>query len=484
MGLHLPPTIAGIIGLPRQIAMVATVAFIFFLFWRDIREKPNVTRALWIPTLWMLLIASRPPTAWLRIAGIPIVGGSFEEGNPLDATVYLSLTLAGLYVLNQRRVSLSEFVRNNQWLTIFFVYCFLAIFWSDFPFPAFKRWIKILGHPVMVLVIFSEPDPMEALVRLLKRVAYVVLPVSILWIKYYPELGRAADDWGGPMSNGGITVGKNALGGACLVLGLVFVWHLLQVLRTEKCTSRRNELRLITVLLLMVGWCLWKSHSATSWISLIVALLVMVLLGLRTVNMRLIGAYALAAAVMLVIAQLTFDIYGKIVTVSGHESTIEGRGRLWTALLAYHHNPVFGVGFESFWLGDRLDKFQEQFRWKPTQAHNGYLETYLNLGIVGLLILIAFILATFCKCRHELLRNFDWGRLRMGLLIAIVVHNWTEAGFKGLAFAFLVFFIIAIDYPAFGIALSQASLEATSPEEEPELVYSQEKLYVSGRTAI
>jgi exopolysaccharide production protein ExoQ len=432
----------------------------------------------------MFLIASRPPTAWLRIAGIPIVGGSFEEGNPLDAAFYLSLTLAGLYVLNQRGVSLSEFVQNNQWLTIFFIYCFLAILWSEFPFVSFKRWIKIIGHPVMVLVIFSEPDPMEAVIRLLKRVAYVVLAVSILWIKYYPELGRGADEWGGPMTNFGITVGKNSLGCICAIFALFFVWHLLRVRRTEKSDSRRNEIRLLAVLLLMVGWCLWKAHSATSWMSLLAAAVVMVFLGFRTLKIRLIGAYAVAAAVVLVIAQLTFDVYGKIVDVSGHESTLQGRGRLWEELLRYQDSPVFGVGFESFWLGDRLREFQDSFRWKPTQAHNGYLEAYLNLGIVGLLILIAFILATFYKCRHELLRDFDWGRLRMGLLIAIVVRNWTEAGFVGLAFAFFVFFLITIDYPAFAIASSPASLEATTADEETELVYSQEKSYMASRTAI
>ena len=98
----------------------------------------------------------------------------------------------------------------------------------------------------------------------------------------------------------------------------------------------------------MAGWCLCKAHSATSWLSLIAAGLVMVFLGFRTVNMRLIGTYAGAAAVVLVIAQFTFDIYGKIVAISGHKATLEGRSRLWQPLLGYRQSPVFGVGFEAF----------------------------------------------------------------------------------------------------------------------------------------
>jgi exopolysaccharide production protein ExoQ len=42
----------------------------------------------------------------------------------------------------------------------------------------------------MALVLLTEPDPEEALVRMMKRSAYVLLPVSVLFIKYYPELGR------------------------------------------------------------------------------------------------------------------------------------------------------------------------------------------------------------------------------------------------------------------------------------------------------
>ncbi len=175
-----------------------TVAFIVFLFRRDIRQKPNVSGALWLPLIWLVIACSRGLSQWLDFFGLPVGGAvSVEEGSPLDAWFFFFMIVVGVYVLSQRQVRLSEIVRNNQWLTIFLLFCLVSIIWSDFPFVAFKRWIKILGHPIMALIILTEPNPEEALIRLMKRCAYVVVPVSIFWIKYYPELGRGYDPWTG-----------------------------------------------------------------------------------------------------------------------------------------------------------------------------------------------------------------------------------------------------------------------------------------------
>src|ERR1017187_8603549 len=101
--------------LPSQLAAIIYVGFMLWLFRRDVRERPNVTGALWIPFFWVLISGSRFISEWLAIFGLNWGGASVEEGSPLDASFFFGLIFGGLYVLNQRRVSVAEFVRNNQW---------------------------------------------------------------------------------------------------------------------------------------------------------------------------------------------------------------------------------------------------------------------------------------------------------------------------------------------------------------------------------
>ena len=473
MSITVISSLLGVQILPPKLALFLTLGFIAWLYRRDFRQRPNITGAVWLPTLWVLISASRPVTTWLNMFGLPIGGpASLEEGSPLDALFYTIVIATGVYVLARRQINLGQVIEENPWLAAFFIYCFLAIFWSEFPFVSFKRWIKVVGHPVMVLVLFTEPDPREAIVRLIKRSAYVLVPVSVLFIKYFPQYGRRYSQWTGEAMNIGISSDKNMLGAICLVLAMFLFWHFLQVWRREKSIRRRDELRWIVFFLLMIAYLLRHAHSATSTVSLLIGIAIITSLGLRSINKRLITGYAVTAVIVLVIAQLGFDIFGSFVALSGHGTTIESRRQLWEELFRIKINPVIGTGFESFWLGDRLDKIWSAVHWHANEAHNGYLETYLNLGLLGLAILVGLLIATFSKARRELLRNFEWGRFRMGYLIAVIVYNWTEASFRALSPIWFVFYIIAIDHRRREENLLEQVPEADFVEEERKLVYT------------
>jgi exopolysaccharide production protein ExoQ len=463
MGLQLPP----------YVALLLTVALIVFLFRRDIREKPNVSGALWLPLLWFVIGCSRGFSAWLNIFGLHVSGAaSVEEGSPVDACCYLAMAIAGFCVLCKRQVSLSEIVRNNGWLIVFFLYCFISIAWSDFPFISFKRWIKIFGHPIMALIVLTEPDPEEALRRLMKRCAYVVVPVSILWIKYYPQLGRGASPWG-LMMNKGIATHKNMLGADCLILGFFFFWYLLQTWRSERNTERRNELWLIAGFLIGIWWLFSKAHSATSSVSLFIAILMVVFVGNRFINKNFIGTYMLAALVLIGAAEQLFGISGELSETLGRGSELSGRTVLWAAVLGLGTNPILGTGFESFWLGERLQQLEGIFFFIPNEAHNGYLEVYLNLGLIGVFLLIGMFVATFWKIRLELFRNFEWGRYRLGFLAAVVLYNWTEAAFRTFNPICFVFYLIAMEYPRIHLAPAQPPVGVARSEERREFAYAE-----------
>jgi O-antigen ligase len=101
--------------------------------------------------------------------------------------------------------------------------------------------------------------------------------------------------------------------------------------------------------------------------------------------------------------------------------------------------------------------------WHPIQAHNGYIETYLNLGWIGLVILVALLFATFRKSRRALLQDLEFGRFRLGVLFAIIVYNYTEAAFKNIHLVWTLFHLIAIDYVVETAAASEAADISPAP---------------------
>ena len=138
-------------------------------------------------------------SSWLDVRPSFASVSSYSEGSPVDRAVFLALIVAGIYVLARRQINWGTLLRKNSLLALYFLYCLASILWADEPFVAFKRWFKDLGNPVMALVILTTPNPREALTLTLRRLSFLWLPASVLFVKYYPELGRAYHVDGSPM---------------------------------------------------------------------------------------------------------------------------------------------------------------------------------------------------------------------------------------------------------------------------------------------
>src|SRR5438132_1535258 len=136
-----------------QLALLLTSLFIVYFFWRDSRQQPKASSAVWIPYVWMMILGSRSVSEWLNLGTIYQSQDELLEGSPTDQLVFVALISTGWIVLWKRRVPWRELFRNNVWLSAFYLYCAVSVLWSDFPFVAFKRWIKALGDPMMALIL-------------------------------------------------------------------------------------------------------------------------------------------------------------------------------------------------------------------------------------------------------------------------------------------------------------------------------------------
>jgi exopolysaccharide production protein ExoQ len=64
------------------------------------------------------------------------------------------------------------------------------------------------------------------------------------------------------------------------------------------------------------------------------------------------------------------------------------------------------------------------------EAHNGYIEVYLNLGWVGVALLGGLIISGYRRIVPAVRRQSQDGSLRMAYWMVGIAYNFSEAGFK------------------------------------------------------
>ena len=213
----------------QQLATIIYIAGIAGLFFLDREPAWRVSKGLWVPVLWLLIVGSRPVSSWFQSGPTVSLSNSFTDGSPVDAAVFAVLILSGLdrnFDRGFRAAKVRRFLIANIPILLFFAYCFISIAWSDYSFIAFKRWIKAIGDLVMVMVLLTDLNPSIAIKRLFSRTAFILLPLSLLFIKYYPDIGRSYNPWTWTPMYSGVTTFKNMLGMTCLFCGIGSVWSL------------------------------------------------------------------------------------------------------------------------------------------------------------------------------------------------------------------------------------------------------------------
>jgi O-antigen ligase len=418
-----------------------------------------------IPMVWFAIVCSRPVTQWVHGNGGDYMQ-RYSEGSPIDAALYTLLLVLALLVVNRRMLRLKALLKANWAVLLFFFYTLVSISWSDDPPVGFKRWIKSLGDLAVILVILTEEDHEAAIRKMYTVVGAVLLPLSVLFILYYPALGINYDAIDKVTMYTGVATFKNLLGITCMACGLAALWSLIICWQHREDPDRKRHLFVHGAnLALSIGLVL-RADSMTSFSSLVLGSGVLVVASTVWAYRRpQVVAVLIAAVVCMAGFALFLDTGGEMVKQLGRNPSLTGRTMIWRAVLAQHSNPIIGDGFESFWMGDRMQSVWSMSQQGIQEAHDGYLELYLNLGWVGIGMLVLMILTGYRYGFALYRRDPEAGRLRLALLTAAIVFAYTEAGFRMMSPDWIGFLLGVIAIPA-GLEQAAQKLPALAREQE------------------
>jgi exopolysaccharide production protein ExoQ len=456
--------------MPPFLALALGLGLIAYAYAQDKERRTGLSPALILPFLWYLTCATRPFGVWLGNWGIPFGTGEGDEGGAIDGYYYLTLTIAGIAILLRRRFSLGRTLSQVPWLGGLLIFMAVSVLWSDYTFISFKRYIKVIGCSAMMLVVLTERQPFAAFSALLRYALYVHLPLSIICNKYFRSISVQYSWEGSEQWWQGIATSKNTLGQVAM-LGLVyFLWEVLR----DWPTKRWRNLHLLY--LLMAIWLLKGSEDAISMTAVVVgafAATVFSRLQMLHRQQRSTAAFSrLAFGGVMGLASIVYlhgiflftedSLFGKLMTTFGRDITLTDRTHIWAGVYEKARDSFFGgVGYGGFWIGREANiSWNATMTWVLGQGHSGYVDTFLQLGSIGLILLIGVIFSTFNRLVATSDAEFDYKALRITLLLTIAFVNITESTYlRGDHHLWVLFLAVC-----WSVAWPEPATHANTPE--------------------
>ncbi|HEY2528479.1 MAG TPA: O-antigen ligase family protein [Xanthobacteraceae bacterium] len=240
----------------------------------------------------------------------------------------------------------------------------------------------------------------------------------------------------------GYFLGKNYLG-ECAVISLLLSLHEMLY------RGRRRALGIIVFVISILLVFLSQSKTALG-LALICPILARLTVFVRKTT-RISPAIILLTLpffYIVVSSVFNFSIY-RVSYIFFGDSTLTGRTIIWDfAQYEIARRPLLGWGYQSFWLVPDSPSIVDAAGWVKTMpnAHNGYYDTMLELGYVGLVFLLVFVIGILHGVGRVADRDPARARLLLSLALFVILYNFLESlWMRGFEFLWVVFLIVAAE---------------------------------------
>jgi len=342
---------------------------------------------------------------------------------PSSLTAYggiLSQVLANALIvilLLRRPRLLLRHLSSVPWLVLLAVLAIASAAWSLDPALTLRRSIPFALTGLFGLWFVARfPQPRQLAILRIALIALALATIAVVVLAPPIALDHSSGhsvDWQGVFTH------KNAC-------GRIMVLAIAVLLFGERLTAARSFALSICVFVLVM------SGSRSAWLIAIALLLLWLALELaRRAGPRARTAL-LAAAPLLILACACAAVllFPWIALRLGRDPTLSGRTAIWAQVLrAIANRPLLGYGYDAFWRGMTGPSLQidAALHFVVEHAHNGFLEILLELGAVGLTLVVLSLLRAARRLGPLLLH----GDLRpvafpLALLVLILLFNLDE----------------------------------------------------------
>jgi exopolysaccharide production protein ExoQ len=285
--------------------------------------------------------------------------------------------------------------------------------WSGDPGLSIRRSAALAGTTIFGLTLALSYEPSE-LSRLLCRFSALFIVFNLGFAVILP--GYSFDHQTEGLAFTGSFTNKNDLGH---VLGLSIV---ILAVAGRKCINRLLWLGYIVV---GAGFLL-ATNSVGSIMAVIVALVTVHSIGRNSV-----ATYLLTFSVVAVVVVISWFDLTLVLGAFGRDTTLSDRTLIWPLLVEVGRQTwLLGAGYGTVWSAAVRDFLEAAFyAGSIRNAHNGYLETWLNLGVLGVALVLGLMLLSFSNLvkRQKSADGELFARVAIGILTYMAVANIVSA---------------------------------------------------------
>ncbi|MGH6981467.1 MAG: O-antigen ligase family protein, partial [Stellaceae bacterium] len=314
------------------------------------------------------------------------------------------------------------------------VLCFLALAilsaaWSDYPGITVRRSGTAITTAMWGAYLASRFSMRDIVVLIAESIGIIAVG-SLIAAVAFPDFGineLLTSDPGGIPGWKGMVSDKNSLG----IVMATGTATMLYLVISPGATKREKAMWAGGMLL--CGMLLMLSQSRTSWVAAMAGVVTCFIV--RGMYRRpAVGIVVVAWVLLLIVPMLLVAINDLSVFTAliGKDATLTGRVDLWHLVIPYgNERPLLGYGYGAFWIEDS-PRTQEIWRalnsYKPPHAHNGWIETYLELGMVGCVVVAVQLLQMWGNAARASNQGRDVDAPYMLLVVVMMlIFNMVEA---------------------------------------------------------